>query len=222
LKRTGLFGGTFNPIHLGHLHAALAVKNRYDLDKIIFIPSALPPHKKPVGIADARDRIEMTRIAIAGRPGFSISDLELKRTGPSYSIDTLSYFKQIPPADVNLYFILGLDAFLEIDTWKSYRELIQQISFIVMTRPGTGDAPDAETWKIAGDHLKAIVSEGYQFSTSQSCFAHDKHPPVHMVDVAPLDISSTRIRQYVRTGRSIESLVPGGVDNYINKQGLYR
>lgn len=222
LKGTGLFGGTFNPIHLGHLHAAQAVRERFHLDKMILIPSASPPHKTPVGIADAHDRMEMTRIAIAGLPGFSISDLELKRQGPSYTIDTVSHFKRISPADVRHYFILGLDAFLEIDTWKFYRDLFQQIAFIVMNRSGAGDASGTETWEIAGDHLRAVVSEGYQFSASRSCFVHDENPPVHIVDVAPLDTSSTRIRHLIRMDRSIQSLVSEGVDTYIKKQGLYR
>ncbi|MEE8399189.1 MAG: nicotinate-nucleotide adenylyltransferase [Desulfobacterales bacterium] len=222
MKATGLFGGTFNPIHLGHLHAAQAVKEQFHLDKMILIPSALPPHKTPVGIADARDRMEMTRIAIADLAGFSVSDLELKRKGPSYTIDTVYHFEQTSPADVQHYFILGLDAFLEIDTWKSYRALFQQIAFIVMNRPGVGDTSGAETWKVAGEHLKAVVSEGYRFSTSRSCFVHAENPPVHIADVAPLDTSSTEIRHRIGKDRSIQSLVPEGVDRYIKKQGLYR
>ncbi len=222
MKATGLFGGTFNPIHLGHLHAAQAVRERFDLNGLIFIPSALPPHKTPAGVADAHDRMEMTRFAISEHPGFSVSDLELKRTGPSYTIDTLSHFKRVTPAGVQLYFILGIDAFLEIDTWKSYRDLFQQIPFIVMNRPGTGKVSGTETWRIAGDHLRAVVSEGYQFSVSRSCFVHDEKPSVHIADVAPLAISSTRIRHHIRTDRPIESLVPEGVSNYIKKRGLYR
>ena len=221
-KRTGLFGGTFDPIHLGHLQVAQDVKEHFLLDKIIFIPSAQPPHKTSKIIADAIDRIEMTRLSVSARPDFLISDIELKRTGPSYSIDTVSYFKQVSPPDTELYFVLGLDAFLEMDTWKSYKELFNQVPFIVMNRPGVGYESEKENWQMIKDYLQKRISEGYTFSISKSCCIHKEKYPVYLYHVTPMDISSTQIRNLLRKGRSIHSLVTENVEQYIQTQGLYR
>jgi nicotinate-nucleotide adenylyltransferase len=133
--RLGLFGGTFDPIHIGHLRAALEVKQGFGLDRIVFIPAALPPHKKGDQVADAADRLKMVELGVSGYSGFSVSDAELQRSGPSYSIDTINHFKKSSEPDSEILFISGLDAFLEIDTWKSYRDLLRQIAFIVIARP---------------------------------------------------------------------------------------
>ena len=140
----GLFGGTFNPIHNGHLKAIEEVLKGFSLDKSYLIPSAIPPHKEQRNLVDAKDRMEMIRLAVATCPALmesvTVSDVELKRKGPSYTIDTVCHFKSILPKDSRLYLILGLDAFLEIDTWKSYTNLFMLTSFIVIPRPGTVSA----------------------------------------------------------------------------------
>ena len=133
--RIGLFGGTFNPIHRGHLWAASEVIKRFNLDQFFLIPAALPPHKTPGAVANADDRLEMIHLAIADLSGLTVSDVELNRPGPSYTIDTVRHFKNTLANDSRIYLIMGLDAFLEIDTWKSYTELLEQIAFIVMARP---------------------------------------------------------------------------------------
>jgi len=220
-KCAGLFGGTFDPIHLGHLQAARDVKEHFLLDKIIFIPSAQPPHKTSKIIADAADRIQMTHLAVSTCSDFLISDIELKRTGPSYTIDTVSYFKQLLPKDFQLYFILGLDAFLELDTWKSYKELLNHIPFIVMKRPGFGYQSEKENLKIIHTYLQTKISVGYTLSISGlSCIHKEKHP-VFLYHVTPVDISSTQIRNLIRKDVSIHSLVTENVEQYIKTQGLY-
>lgn len=217
----GLFGGTFNPIHLGHIQVVHEVKQGFVLDRIILIPSALPPHKEPGGVADARDRMEMIRLAIGDYPDFTVSDVELKRSGPSYTIDTVRHFKAALPDDSTLYLILGLDAFLEIDTWKSYMDLFLLVPFIVMARNIAGDSDTVLRWQTLEAYLKARISEGYQFSASRSCYVHDENQPVFVYNVTPVDISSTKIRRLIKKGSTIESLVPKIVADFIKTKGLY-
>ncbi|HSM73080.1 MAG TPA: nicotinate (nicotinamide) nucleotide adenylyltransferase, partial [Desulfobacterales bacterium] len=119
MNRIGLFGGTFNPIHLGHLRSAQEVLEAFDLQRILLIPSALPPHKEPEFLANAADRLAMIRQATLGHTGLSVSDVEITRPGPSYTIDTVRFFKRSLPADTRLFLVVGLDAFLEIDSWKA-------------------------------------------------------------------------------------------------------
>lgn len=224
MKRIGLFGGTFNPIHRGHLQVISEVKKAFDLDQVLLIPSALPPHKESGGVADAGVRMDMIRLAVANNPALmqfvSVSDVELKRSGPSYTIDTVRHLKQNMPQKTELYLILGLDAFLEIDTWKSYEELFLLVPFIVMTRAGAGQEGDSMVESL-GDYLKSNISFRYQFSTSQFCYVDDKKRPVFVFKVTPVDISSTKIRELVKNGGSIESMVSEKVKDYIKTKGLY-
>jgi nicotinate-nucleotide adenylyltransferase len=221
LEKIGLFGGTFNPIHLGHLTVAQDVKEGFGLDKIWLIPAALPPHKKEKQIADAPDRLEMIRIAIADNPNFSVSDVELKRSGPSYTIDTVDYFKTILPKETQLYFIVGMDAFLDIELWKSFRELFQVIPFIVMSRPGAMDGDRGTKKKTINDLLVTKVSTEYRFNSAQNAFFHPNQQPVFLFEVTPVDISATMVRTNRSQGRSIASLVPDKVKEYIESKGLY-
>jgi nicotinate-nucleotide adenylyltransferase len=221
LKRIGLFGGTFNPIHLGHIQVVQEVKKEFGLDKIFIIPSALPPHKEPDGLVDAGDRIEMIRLSFLNHPDFSVSDVELNRSGPSYTIDTVRHFKSILSKDAELFLILGLDAFLEIDTWKSYKDLFLLIPFIVMSRGTDGKNGRVFGRKTVGDYLKSKISEGYTLSASQSSYIHKKKQPVYVFDVTPIDISSTKIRKVIKNGNPIKSLVPEVVEAFIKNKGLY-
>ncbi len=126
MKRIGLFGGTFNPIHLGHLRTAVEVGEKLSLDVVFLIPSALPPHKDSTALISAEDRLAMARIAVEGSGLFQVSDVELMRSGPSYTIDTVRYFKSCF-GDAALFLIVGADAFLELDTWKDYQTLLDEI-----------------------------------------------------------------------------------------------
>lgn len=223
--RIGLFGGTFNPVHNGHLKAVYEVQKRFALDKSYIIPSAIPPHKEQDGVVDAKDRIEMIRLAVSSSPDIMksvvISDVELKRSGPSYTIDTVFHFKSILPEDSRIYFILGLDAFLEIDTWKSYMDLFLLTSFIVITRFPAEQNDISIMRKSLENYLQNRISLNYKYSYSQSCYVNDERKPVFFFDVNPLNISSTRIRTLVSMGRSIRLFVPEKVDDLIKTKGLY-
>ena len=219
--RLGLFGGTFDPIHFGHLQAALEVKEGFDLDQIVLIPAAVPPHKTDRQVADAADRLRMAEMAVKGNSVFTVSDIELKRSGPSYSIDTIGHFKKTTPKDTEIFFISGLDAFLEIDTWQSYSDLLKRVVFIVIARPIFDCQDLSSRWKRLEDFLKSKISTKYKLSDS-SCFEHPEAQPIYTFDVTSLDISSTRIRERVKMGQSIEFLVPERVENYIKTRGLYR
>jgi nicotinate-nucleotide adenylyltransferase len=221
IMRIGIFGGTFNPIHTGHIRVALRVKTAYALDKILFVPSALPPHKQPGDIVDVADRLKMLHKALLPYPDFAVSDVELKRSGPSYTIDTIRYFKHIIDDKSSLFLLLGLDAFIEIDTWKSYAELFMLIPFIVIMRTcGIKNRADDATKAIA-DYLTSRVSDGYQYSLSRSCFLHGEKQPVFIFDTPPIDISSTEIRRLVHKGDSIKQMVPAVVEQFIRRKGLY-
>lgn len=221
MRRLGLFGGTFNPIHLGHVQVVREVKAGFDLDKILIIPSALPPHKKLNSVVAAEDRLEMIRLAFSNDPTFVISDIELKRSGPSYTIDTVRHFKSISPENTKLYFILGMDAFLEIDTWKSYNDLFDLIPFIVMSRPISGENRTQSKWKSLNNYLQSTISKDYTFSLAQSSFIHVKKQPVYVFNVTPVDISSTTIRKRIKEGCSIKQLVPEIIEDFIKAKGLY-
>ena len=132
--RLGLFGGTFNPIHLGHLRAAIEVQEAFGLEKILLIPSARPPHKQADQVASAGDRLEMVRLAVQGEPLLEASDVELARPGPSYTIETLRYFQDRFGPESQVFFVVGQDAFSEIATWKSYQALFSIAHFVVMAR----------------------------------------------------------------------------------------
>ena len=220
--RIGLFGGTFNPIHIGHLRAALEVKEGFDLDQVILIPAALPPHKLPGDVADAADRLHMLNQALEDTPGLIISDVELKRSGPSYTIDTVAHFKHSLPDQSQIYLIMGMDAFLEIDTWKSYDELLLQIPIIIINRPKSGCTAGDCSWDAMEKFLASKISTDYVFSESQNCYRAKNKQPVYVFEVTSLDISSTRIRNLINTGRSIEYFVPHKVAGFINSKGLYK
>lgn len=218
----GLFGGTFNPIHRGHLWAASEVKKRFNLDQISLIPAALPPHKAPGQVAKADDRLAMINLAVADFSGFTVSDVELNRSGPSYTIDTIRYFKQSLGEDARIYLIMGLDAFIEIHTWKSHQELLEQIAFIVIARPGEGYADARQGWEVLAAYLKSTLSADFQFGNADACYTSKGKQPIYIRDVKALDISSTKIREKVKKKQSIEGLVPPGVADYIRLKGLYR
>jgi nicotinate-nucleotide adenylyltransferase len=217
----GLFGGTFNPIHLGHLRAAQEVKEGFGLARIYFIPSAIPPHKGISILAKAQDRYQMLAEAIYNNPGFVASDVELKREGRSYTIDTVLYFKSILEKDAPCYLIVGSDAFLEINTWKDFRDLFDLIPFVVMKRPsettGNGDL-----FNILARYISLRITDGYELSKDASCFQHASKQPICLFDVTPMDISSTKIRNLIRCGASVKYLIPDSVEKYIQTKGLYQ
>ena len=220
--RIGLFGGTFNPVHIGHLRAALEVKEGFLLDEVILIPAALPPHKRSGEVVDAADRLHMLKLALPEVSGLKLSDIELKRSGPSYTIDTVQHFKRKLPDQSLIYLIIGMDAFLEIDTWKSYEELLSQIPFIIINRPKLGVTDKDFSWRSLEKFLTSQIAKDYVFTENESCYRAKNKQPVHVLEVTRLDISSTRLRSLINAGRSIEYMVPRKVAEFISSKGLYR
>jgi nicotinate-nucleotide adenylyltransferase len=163
----------------------------------------------------------MIHLAITDLPGLTVSDVELNRPGPSYTIDTVRHFKKALANDSRIFLIMGLDAFLEIDAWKSYTGLLKQIAFIVMARPNA-DYPDADQgWKILEDYLNSTLKADYEFLNEHSCYISEGRQPIYPVDIDAMDISSTKIRQCIKTKKTIKNLVPLAVADFIQSKGLY-
>jgi nicotinate-nucleotide adenylyltransferase len=216
-----LFGGTFDPIHFGHLRAALEVREGFGLDRVFLIPAAIPPHKTREGVAPAADRLHMIELAVAGEPGLTASDVEIRREGPSYTIDTVRHYFQETADTAEIFLIMGLDAFLEIDTWKSFRELLSLVSVIVISRPdGDGQTVDRGGEALAV-FLRARVSKDAAPSGSPVSFSGTGIRGISLFAVTALDISSSRIRGLVHAGRSIRFLSPAAVCDCIQTKGLY-
>lgn len=197
------------------------VKAGFDLETIYFIPSSVPPHKGLRELADAKDRFQMIDMAISPYSGFELSDVEIERRGPSYSIDTVNYFKSTISGATPCYLIVGMDAFLEFDTWRSFQTFFDLISFIVMTRPADADGQSRSPSVRMEQYIYAHIDRQYKFVPRSSCFEHPRKKPVYLYHVTPVDVSSTRIRELVRQGASIKNLVPAAVENYIHDKGLY-
>ncbi|MBR7164442.1 MAG: nicotinate-nucleotide adenylyltransferase [Clostridia bacterium] len=195
--KTGLYGGTFDPLHNGHMKVAQAAKNHLQLDRIIFIPAGDPPHKTEQTITDKAHRLAMVRLA-AEKEGAFVSDWELLKTEKSYSTKTLQHFKELYPED-EIYFIIGADSFRDLPSWWHYRELMRLCNFVVVSRPDVDK------------------------STFLSRFSGDEAPPrVFFLDNIFMDISSTKIRQMVKEGEDISRLVPPVIAEYIEAKGLYK
>jgi nicotinate-nucleotide adenylyltransferase len=195
-RRIGVMGGTFDPIHHGHLVAAEEARWQFDLDKVVFVPTG-QPWQKPVGVSPAEDRYQMTLIATASNPKFTVSRVEIDHQGPTYTIDTLRRLRRQHPGDTRLYFITGADAVLQILTWKQPDQVLAQAEFIAATRPGFD--------------LDRLVSQ-----------VPGAAGRVHRMEIPALAISSTDIRARAARGAPIQYLVPDGVARYIHKHALYR
>jgi nicotinate-nucleotide adenylyltransferase len=216
METLGLFGGTFDPIHLGHLRAAAEVRRRTGIGRILFIPSYLPPHKATGGTAPAADRLRMVELAVRRRAGFEASPIEVEARGKSYSIRTLRRVRRLRPR-ARIFFIVGADAFVDIGTWRSYEKVLAECFFIVTGRPG-----------FDLDRIRGILGGRLGRSTGTLEEAGDlaaRVPPrvrVILTPIRALDVSSTAVRDRVRRGRSLEGLVPRAVAAYIRDHQLYR
>lgn len=218
--RIGLFGGTFDPVHEGHLKSAGEVQQAFRLAAVYLIPSGRPPHKKSGPVASAADRLQMLQAAAADRPRLKVLDIELHRAGPSYTIDTVKLCKKQFEAADELFLIMGMDAFLEIHTWKFFETLLEEIAVIVMTRPQSDAAGDPAA--VLADYCRNRLSRGYSRQPSGNRLVHPHRKSVFWVNVTPRPISSTEIRRRLKTGRCIDSWVPPPVIEYIEAKGLYR
>lgn len=190
-------GGTFDPIHTGHLVIAEEARIRFDLDEVVFVPAAVPPHKKRADLSPAEDRYAMALLATASNPYFSVSRIELERPGPSYTIDTVRQFRAQQGADAQLYFLTGADAILEILTWRDPEALARECRLIAAARPGY----DLEQiGRRLPDNIRAAVDT---------------------LVVPGVDVSASEIRRRVRAAVSISYLTPEPVIDYIRKKRLY-
>ena len=191
--RVGLFGGTFDPIHLGHLILAEACREALKLDRVVFIVAGQPPHK-PGGRTPVDHRIEMARIATAGHPAFEVSEIEARTSGPSYSFETLEKVQAERPGDA-LFFLIGADSLADLPQWRRPERIAELATIAVANRPGVvADVPDL------GPTARPMVR----------------------VEIPPIGISSHDLRRRVAEGRSIRYLVPRGVEAYLAEQRLYR
>ncbi|MBI2985490.1 MAG: nicotinate-nucleotide adenylyltransferase [Deltaproteobacteria bacterium] len=213
--KIGLFGGTFDPIHWGHLRNAEEVREGFSLDRLLFIPAGNPPHKKKGAAAPARDRLEMVRLAIAKNPGFALSTVEISRPGKSYSIDTVRCFAKSRGPKNSLYFILGLDAFLDIGSWKGYEEILSLCHFIITSRPGSGNSVSLSRMPIA-------VRRQFCYDHRKKLYRHKSGTKLFFLQLTDIAISASDIRRRLKEGGSIRYLVPLEVETYIKKIGLYR
>jgi nicotinate-nucleotide adenylyltransferase len=212
--KVGILGGTFNPIHLGHLRSAEEIGEDLALDKVYLIPSGIPPHKPQTPIADFSHRLQMVRLASALSPLLEAWDIEGIRGGFSYSIETLKAFHSAFGPGLELFFIIGTDAFLEIRTWKEYRNLFRYASFVVIQRAG-----------YTTERLTAFLGSldvGFRWDSKGKCFRHPSGTLLFQKDITLMDISASTIREKVEKGESIRFLVPEVVREYIEKAGIYR
>lgn len=210
--KIGILGGTFNPIHFGHLHIAEEVLSACDLDQIWFIPTWQPPHKTLAAEVSFVQRLEMVESAIAGDGRFQASDLEGRRGGISYSVTTLQLLRQEHP-EHEFYFIMGLDSFREVGTWKSYPLLFELAHIVVTARPGFYGDPR--------DLLPVAIADHFCYDAVAENLLHESGFTVIFVSHTSRDISSTGVRQAIAQGESIEGLVPTIVAEYIDCHCLY-
>ena len=216
-QKLGILGGTFNPIHYGHLAAAEEVRDRLKLDRILFIPSFIPPHKSEEIVPHADQRMEMVRLATKGNPFFEPSELEIKRGGRSYTMDTVEALRQVFPGR-ELFFITGLDSFLEIQTWRQWERLLTLSNFVVISRPGYHfmDLAKISFMKSAAQEL-ARLDQGIQIEAMVRSSAFT----IYLEMIPLFDISSTDIRTRVKAGVSIKYLLPDAIETYIITNKLY-
>jgi nicotinate-nucleotide adenylyltransferase len=196
-RRVAIMGGAFDPIHNAHLLDAEEARVAFDLDEVVFIPNRVPPIPKHE-VLPGSVRLAMVDLAIMGNPAFSSSDMELERSGPSYSFDTVTALKRTRPEIGTLYFITGADALASIALWHRYEELLAVCEFIAVTRPG------------------------YDLASLPTEIPEAIRGRVNLLPIPSLEISSTMIRDRVRAGKSIRYLVPDSVARYVEENGLYR
>lgn len=200
-KNIGIMGGTFDPIHLGHLLAAEEARVEYDLEEVIFVPAGCPPHKSKDQVSHGEHRYMMTVIATINNPYFRISPIEMEASSPAYTIHTVQRFRQELGPGHNLFFITGADAILDIDTWKGCDELLDLCNFIALTRPGY---------------------PLYHLENRLGLTRSDLREKIQILSIPGIGISSTEIRRRARQGRTIKYMTPAGVEQYILKNRLYR
>ena len=202
MSRIGLFGGTFDPIHWGHLLLADAAREALELDRVVFIPAAQPPHKSRADVSEARHRLEMVRLAVADDPAFEVSDVELRRDGPSYSADTVAHYAEQLAEGDRLFFLVGADTVAELPTWRDPKRLARMATLVAVVRPG---------------------SQLTDLSCLANTFDEDTIESLrrHIVEMPLVDLASRDIRRRASRGQSIRYMVPPAVQAYLETHDVY-
>ena len=209
--RVALFGGSFNPIHLGHLRAAEEDREAMRLDLVYFVPAASPPHKSATRLAPAEHRLQMVRLATKGNRYFMVSDVEIRRSGSSFTVDTVRYFRASMRAQPELFLIMGGDQFAELDTWKEAGEIARLCNLVVHRRPG--EKPEID--------LPVAILHHFGYVRRDNFYAHPSGHTLNFVSTTFLPISASLIRQKLAIGESIRYLVPSDVADYIERHAPY-
>lgn len=219
-RREGLLGGSFDPVHFGHLGLAAEIRERFHLDRILFIPAHVSPHKQGQPVTPSFHRREMLRLAIEDKPSFELSEIELQRKGVSYTIDTLNALQAGNPA-TEFYLIMAADTFQDLGTWKEYRRVLEDCNVLVAERPGfTMGNPDEALQRLYQELMP------YQVESSGTDAAEYRRRDngrtlVFFQLKTPTDISSHEIRHHVHQKTSIKNLLPPQVEHYIIENNLY-
>lgn len=213
--RLAIFGGTFDPIHLGHVRSAEEVREQFELDRILFVPSHVPPHRDEAPGASPKERLEMVRLAVNGNPAFSVSDIEIRRPGRSFTVDTVRELRETMAPRDRLFLIVGYDAFMLFASWKDWRAILERCHLIVTSRPGVGEPVTAEQIPVA-------VQEAFCYHQKEDGFANQLGTTISFAQITGLAVSASQIRKLRREERSIRYLVPENVQSYIESHGLYR
>ncbi len=219
-RNIGILGGTFNPIHNGHLHIVKSVSQYLEPDFVLFIPSNIPPHKAGKQILSATHRMEMVRLALLETPQFKPCDVEVKRSGPSYTVETVRTLKKRYPND-RLFFIVGMDAFSQLKTWKAPEEILALCDFVIISRPGFPFSMALTFPSVAPPDripLQALDT-GDQLNYSVSLTSKTA---LHFMRIPPSQISASDIRKRISEGKSTRNLLPHFVESYIISHGMYK
>jgi len=211
--RIGILGGTFDPVHLGHIHIAESVSSSLRLSTVRLVISAIPPHKNLPAVGSPEHRLAMLRLAAAERPGLSVSTMEMERIGISYTIDTLRLIRD-GDEPVTPVFIIGMDSLAELPTWREYRSLVTEFELAVVDRPGN----DPQSIR---NNLEPFLAERLFISTTPGAPVLDPGPGLHYLRIPPTPVSSTEIRARAAAGLPLDGLVPPAVGRYIQLHRLY-
>ncbi len=219
-KRVGILGGSFDPVHNGHIGLAVQVREKFQLDPVLFVPAYISPHKQDQTPAEPHHRLAMLKLAIGPHPGFLISEMEIDRQEVSFTVDTLSVLTARQP-DTDHFLIMGIDAFAGLKTWKSVHRLLEMCHVIVATRPGYSLDGMEEVLQNLFPGSKSSYSPA-TIEGDITVFHHlKKKTTLNLFDLQPVDVSSTVIRERISSHREIKNMLPPEVENYIIENQLY-
>lgn len=211
----GVFGGTFDPVHCGHLALAEGVRDRFALDRVLLLPARVPPHKEQDAVADWHHRLTMAALACVDRQGLAASGLEGSRQGPSYSVDTLAHFRAGMAPEEPLFFLMGADSLADLPSWREPERILSLANLVVAPRPGVERAA-----------ALAPLDAGMRQRVTDAAELADGAPPaagcIYWVELPLIDLSGSGIRRRVREGGDIGGLVPQAIAHYISRYHLYR